>query len=79
MIEEIIIDVFWGSKIQMLIGYAGVSSKEQNLDRQIKELKNFGCEKIFKEKQSGKDFKNRSVYKQMRSKLRFGDVLVVHD
>ena len=62
----------------MIIGYARVSSKEQNLDRQIEELKKFGCEKIFTEKESGKDF-NRPVYKQMRSKLRFGDVLVVHD
>lgn len=62
----------------MIIGYARVSSKDQNLDRQIKELKEFGCEKIFTEKESGKDF-NRPVYKEMRSKLRFGDVLVVHD
>lgn len=63
----------------MIIGYARVSSKEQNLDRQIQELENFGCEKIFTEKQSGKNFKERNVYHEMRSKLRFGDVLVVHD
>src|SRR5699024_1408587 len=29
-------------------------------------------------KQSGKSF-DRPVYKEMRSKMRFGDVLVVHD
>ena len=34
--------------------------------------------RIFQEKQSGKDF-SRPVYKEMRSKMRFGDVLVVHD
>lgn len=62
----------------MIIGYARVSTKDQNLDRQIKELKEFGCEKIFAEKVSGKDF-NRPVYREMRKKLRFGDVLVVHD
>ena len=63
----------------MIIGYARVSSKEQNLDRQIKELKDFGCEKIFTEKYSGKNFQDRTVYHKMRNKLRFHDVLVVHD
>jgi len=63
----------------MIIGYARVSSKSQNLARQIKELQDFGCEKIFQEKQSGKNFLERTIYKELRSKLRFGDVLVVHD
>src|SRR5699024_4141448 len=31
------------------------------------------------EKQSGKSFKERNTYNKMRSKMRFGDVLVVHD
>lgn len=62
----------------MIIGYARVSSSDQNLDRQLKDLKEFGCEKIFTDKQSGKDFL-RPSYKEMREKLRFGDVLVVHD
>lgn len=63
----------------MIIGYARVSSADQNLDRQISDLEEFGCEKIFTEKQSGSNFQNRQVYHDMRSKLRFGDVLVVHD
>lgn len=62
----------------MIFGYARVSSQEQNLDRQIKDLEAYGCEKIYTEKQSGKNF-DRPVYKELRSKLRFGDVLVVHD
>ena len=62
----------------MIFGYARVSSDDQNLDRQLKELKAFGCEKIYTEKKSGKDF-SRSVYREMRSKMRFGDVLVIHD
>lgn len=62
----------------MIFGYARVSSKDQNLDRQLKELKAYGCDRIYQEKQSGKDF-SRPVYKEMRSKMRFGDVLVVHD
>jgi len=63
----------------MIIGYARVSSKEQNLGRQVKDLKEFGCEKVFEEKQSGKNFSERAIYNILRSKLRFGDVLVVHD
>jgi len=62
----------------MIIGYARVSSADQNLERQLKELETFGCEKIFTEKKSGKDF-SRVVFREMRSKMRFGDVLVVHD
>ncbi|RDW20086.1 recombinase [Oceanobacillus arenosus] len=62
----------------MIFGYARVSTKDQNLNRQIKELENFGCDRIYREKQSGKNF-DRPVYKEMRSKLRFGDVLVIHD
>jgi len=63
----------------MIIGYARVSSKAQNLSRQIKDLEQYGCDKIFQEKQSGKDFASRPVYKELRKKLRFGDTLVVHD
>lgn len=63
----------------MIIGYARVSSADQNLDRQIYDLEEFGCEKIYTEEQSGSNFQNRQVYHDMRSKLRFGDVLVVHD
>ncbi|MEK5368038.1 recombinase family protein [Bacillus sp. FSL R5-0654] len=62
----------------MIFGYARVSSVDQNLDRQVKELENYGCDKIFQEKRSGKNF-DRPVYREMRSKMRFHDVLVVHD
>lgn len=62
----------------MIFGYARVSSVDQNVDRQLKELEAFGCDKIFFDKQSGKDF-SRPAYREMRSKMRFGDVLVVHD
>ncbi|MGE6260677.1 recombinase family protein [Heyndrickxia sporothermodurans] len=62
----------------MIFGYARVSSKDQNFDWQIKELQSYGCKKIYTDKQSGKDF-SRPAYQEMRSKMRFGDVLVVHD
>lgn len=62
----------------MIIGYARVSSKEQNLNRQIKELEEFGCEKIFTEKESAKNFE-RPIYQELKSKMRFGDMIVVQD
>lgn len=35
------------------IGYARVSSRDQNLDRQLAQLETAGCSKIFAEKLSG--------------------------
>lgn len=69
----------------MIYGYARVSSKEQNLERQIKELKGAGVEErnILMDKQSGKDF-NRKSYNLLVGTdttaplLREGDVLTVY-
>lgn len=61
----------------MKIGYARVSSKEQNLDRQIKSLTEIGCEKIYCDKQSGKDFE-RPEYQKMLSELTSDDVVYIH-
>src|SRR5262245_64513767 len=47
-----------GTKMQK-IGYARVSSLDQNLDRQIAALRAEGVGKIFREKASGKDMRNR--------------------
>jgi DNA invertase Pin-like site-specific DNA recombinase len=41
------------------IGYARVSSLNQNLDRQIAALRAEGCDRIYREKASGKDMRNR--------------------
>ena len=60
-------------------GYARVSSREQNLDRQIMALHKYGVEdrNIIREKASGKDF-NRPNYAVLRNALlREGDTLVV--
>ncbi|MBC1920484.1 recombinase family protein [Listeria booriae] len=62
----------------MLIGYARVSTKEQNEARQLTPLKQAGCEKIFIDKESGRNF-NRTEYNKMKKLLRFGDVLFVED
>ena len=61
----------------MKIGYVRVSTAEQNEARQIKAMQEDGVEKIYMDKQSGKDF-NRPEYKKMISGLKQGDVLVLH-
>ena len=60
----------------MNVGYARVSSKDQNLSRQIAALNEAGVERIFADKQSGKDF-DRIEYKAMMKRLRAGDVLFI--
>lgn len=61
---------------EKIFGYARVSSKEQNLDRQIDELKKYvpNPVDIITEKQSGKDF-DRPEYKKLRMMMRSGDTL----
>ncbi len=59
-------------------GYARVSSKDQNLARQMDALAGVGLDEshIYADKASGKDFK-RPAYKRVLRKLRRGDVLYV--
>ena len=61
---------------EKVFGYARVSSKEQNLDRQIDELRKYvpNAADIIFEKQSGKDFE-RPEYKKLRMMMREGDTL----
>jgi len=61
----------------MLIGYARVSSAEQNLDRQIAVLRDAGCDRIFREKISGKSVHNRPELEKAIDQLGSSDVLVV--
>lgn len=61
----------------MNLGYARVSTKEQNLESQLDSLKIFGCEKIWKEKISGKK-KDRPELEDLIEYAREGDVIVVH-
>ncbi len=60
----------------MLIGYARVSTHEQNLDLQKDALKQAGCEKIFVDEISGAKAARPGV-DQAREILREGDVLAV--
>nr|AAQ84119.1 Res2 [Staphylococcus aureus] len=62
---------------KMIIGYARVSTIDQNLDRQIENLQSFGAEKIFTEKQSGKSVENRPIFQEVLNFLRMGDRLII--
>lgn len=59
----------------MKIGYARVSTQDQNLDRQIDNLKAAGCERIYQEKMTGTK-SDRPQYRLMLDVLRHGDILV---
>lgn len=60
----------------MLIGYARVSSNEQDTTAQVAALKAAGCEIIFREKASGGRWDRPELHKLL-GQLRKGDVLVV--
>ena len=61
----------------MKVGYIRVSTIEQNEARQVESLKAEGVEKIYMDKQSGKDFE-RPEYIRMINELKEGDVVILH-
>lgn len=58
------------------IGYARVSTRDQNLARQIEQLKSAGVAKIFQEKISGKD-KERPQLDAMLRYIREDDEVII--
>nr|WP_223260967.1 recombinase family protein [Hydrogenovibrio crunogenus] len=60
----------------MFVGYARVSTQDQNLELQVDALSKAGCEQTFKEKITGKS-KDRPELSFCLKMLRAGDVLVV--
>lgn len=62
----------------MKIGYARVSTEEQNLDRQLDILKQAGCDRIYEEKVSGVK-KERTELNKMLDQIRTGDVIIISD
>lgn len=60
----------------MKIGYARVSTKDQNLELQIEALEKAGCERIYQEKISGST-KNRPELDKMIEQFRKDDELIV--
>jgi DNA invertase Pin-like site-specific DNA recombinase len=60
----------------MLLGYARVSTNEQDTATQVSALKLAGCEKIFREKASGGRW-DRPELTRLLDQLRKGDILIV--
>lgn len=62
----------------MEYGYIRVSSKEQNIDRQVDAFVKLELDRknIFVDKQSGKDFE-RPAYKRLLKRLKKGDLLII--
>ena len=62
----------------MEYGYVRVSTKEQNEDRQMVAMREFGVKdsNVILDKQSGKDFE-RPGYRRLVRKLKAGDTLVI--
>ena len=58
------------------LGYARVSTYEQNLVSQEQELKKAGCTEIYTDKLSAKDIK-RPQLEELLNYVRKGDILVV--
>ena len=63
---------------EAIYGYVRVSSKDQNMDRQLIAMRDFGIsdKHIYSDKQSGKNFE-RPGYKKLLKKLKPGDTLVI--
>ena len=64
--------------IKLIYAYIRVSTKQQNIDRQYVEIKEFGVDDkfIYIDKESGKDF-DRTNYKKLIKKLKKDDLLIV--
>lgn len=62
----------------MKFGYARVSTKGQDLTRQITALENAKCDKIYHDKKSGKNM-NRDELNTLLSTIRKNDTIVVTD
>lgn len=61
----------------MKIAYIRVSSIDQNEQRQIEEIKKFGAEKIFIEKQSGATISHRPIFQEALDFVREQDIFIV--
>lgn len=60
----------------MKIGYARVSTEDQNLEFQLQVLKEAGCKKIYQEKASGSKLERKELEKMLEH-LREGDAVIV--
>ncbi len=69
-----------GETSTKIFGYIRVSSKEQNLDRQIDSLKQYVPDErdIYADKLSGRDL-YRPAYQTLRQMVRTGDTIYIHE
>lgn len=58
------------------MGYARVSTKSQDLQRQLDQLKEYKCDKIFSEKMTGTK-KHRPELDKLKEEVREGDIIIV--
>ena len=59
-----------------IFGYARVSTEQQNLDRQLDELKKYGCDIIYNEKMTGTK-RNRPELSKLLDRMTEGDTVVI--
>ena len=59
------------------VGYARVSTREQNLHAQLDQLRAAGCAKLFCDQGSGKDTRGRTELGRLLDYVRAGDIVVV--
>ncbi len=62
----------------MILGYARVSTKDQNLDRQLDQLEAAGCGKVFTEKITGTK-KERPELIRLLEQVRPGDTIIISE
>lgn len=60
-----------------IVGYARISSSSQNLDLQLEQLADAGCDKVFSEKVTGATRNDRQALAACLDWVREGDTLVV--
>lgn len=60
----------------MIYGYVRVSTREQNEERQMLAMREFSVDRVYMDKQSGKNFA-RPAYQRMLRKMKNGDTLVI--
>jgi DNA invertase Pin-like site-specific DNA recombinase len=65
-----------GTMKSMILGYARVSTDEQNLDRQIDALNKYGVDVLFNEKMSGKK-RERPELNKLIERMSVGDTVVI--
>jgi DNA invertase Pin-like site-specific DNA recombinase len=65
------------NRAKRLLGYCRVSTEAQDLNRQRRALKAYGCMLLFEDKASGKSLAGRLALAQALEELRPGDCLVL--